>query len=107
MENKIYDVAEVLPEFPGGTSALMQWLRNNMHYPQAALEAGIQGRVYVRFIVEKDGSITNAEVLRTIDPLLNAEALRLVNAMPKWSPAKVDGKPVRFRYTIPISFQIQ
>lgn len=106
-ENKIYDVAEVLPEFPGGTSALMQWLRNNMHYPQAALEAGIQGRVYVRFIIEKDGSITNAEVLRTIDPLLNAEALRLVNAMPKWSPAKVDGKPVRFRYTIPISFQIQ
>ena len=105
-ENRIYTIAEEQPQFPGGNTALMQWLQNNMRYPQSALDAGIGGRVIVQFVVEKDGSITNAEVLRGIDPALDNEALRLVRAMPKWTPAKNNGQPVRFRFNLPVMFRL-
>ena len=105
--DKIYDVAEVPAEFPGGTSAMLQWLIDNMRYPQAALEEGIQGRVIVRFVVEKDGSLTNVEIMNSVDPSLNNEAIRLVQTMPKWTPASQNGQPVRYRTNIPIMFRIR
>lgn len=104
--DEIYDVAEVQPEFPGGTTAMLQWIQQNMRYPQSALDEGIQGRVFVQFIVEKDGSLTDIKVLRSIDTALSNEALRLVRAMPKWTPAKINGQPVRFRFTMPITFRL-
>ena len=104
--DEIYDVAEVQPEFPGGTTAMLQWIQQNMRYPQSALDEGIQGRVFVRFIVEKDGSISNPEILRGVNTALDNEALRLVRAMPKWTPAKMNGQPVRFRFTMPITFRL-
>ena len=104
---KIYDVAEIMPEFPGGAAAMLQWIQNNMRYPQVALDNGIQGRVFVQFVVEKDGTRSNVKVMRTIDECLNPEAIRLVNAMPKWTPAKQNGQVVRCRFTLPITFRIQ
>ena len=102
----IYDMVEVMPEFPGGNAALLQWIKNNMRYPEAAMDQGIQGRVIVGFVVEKDGSLTNIKILRSIDESLSKEAIRLVQAMPKWKPGYKDGKPVRCRFNLPIMFQI-
>lgn len=104
--DKIYDVVEIVPQFPGGTAAMMQWIQDNMRYPQAALDAGIQGRVFVQFVVEKDGTRSNVKVIKTTDERFNSEAIRLVNAMPKWTPAKQNGQVVRCRYTLPITFRI-
>ena len=104
--DKIYDVAEVPAEFPGGNAAMMQWLKDNMRYPQVALEEGIQGRVIVRFVVEKDGSRSNIEIMSSADPCLNNEAIRLIQTMPKWTPAYQNGQPVRYRFTVPIMFRL-
>ena len=104
--DKIYDVAEVPAEFPGGNAAMMQWLKDNMRYPQVALEEGIQGRVIVRFVVEKDGSRSNIEIMSSADPCLNNEAIRLIQTMPKWTPAYQNGQPVRYRFTLPIMFRL-
>ncbi|MGI6242037.1 MAG: TonB family protein [Prevotella sp.] len=103
---KVYAISEEMPTFPGGTSAMMKYLASNIKYPKECHEKGIQGRVIVQFIVQKDGSISNVKVVRSIDPLLDAEAVRVVSGMPKWTPGKMKGKPVNVHYTIPISFQL-
>ena len=102
-----FDVVEEMPQFPGGAAALMQYLSKNIRYPEEAHKNNIQGRVIVNFIVETDGSITEAKVTRSIHPLLDAEALRVINAMPKWNPGMQGGKPVRVKYTVPVTFKLQ
>ena len=101
-----FDVVEQMPEYPGGPKALMEFLNNNVQYPAEAEKAGIQGRVIATFIVEKDGSISNAKVVKSVDPLLDAEALRVIGAMPNWKPGMQNGKIVRVKYTIPLSFHL-
>ena len=103
---KPYDVVEQMPVFPGGAAALMKYLSGNVRYPEAAEKAGVQGRVIVTFIVEKDGSITEAYIVKSVDPLLDAEAIRVINAMPNWLPGRQNGDPVRVKYTVPITFRL-
>jgi protein TonB len=98
---------EKQPEFPGGESALYEYLRHNILYPRIALEANIQGTVYVNFVVEKDGSISNIHVERSPDKLLSNEAVRVVSSMPQWSPGKQREKPVRVSFNLPIRFRLQ
>ena len=105
-EEDIYMVVEIQPEFPGGTAALMEYLKNNIKYPEACRENNIQGRVIVSFIVEKDGSIANPNILKSVHPLLDAEAVRVISGMPDWSPGKQRGEPCRVKYTIPVSFRL-
>ena len=105
--DEIFQVVEEMPEYPGGMSELMKYLSTNMRYPKEAQSKGIQGRVIVQFVVEKDGSITDAKVMKPVDPQLDAEALRVVNAMPKWTPGKQRGKAVRVRYTLPVMFHLK
>jgi TonB family protein len=101
------EMGEQKPSFPGGESAMYQWLSDNMNYPAAAAEEGFSGKVTVQFIVEKDGSITNVHVVRGKHPALDAEAKRVVSLMPKWNPGKNDGEPVRVTYNLPINFGIK
>jgi TonB family protein len=96
-----------MPQFPGGVSALLEFLSTNVRYPKDAYEACVQGRVIVTFVVEKDGSISEAKVVKPVYPSLDEEALRVVNGMPNWEPGKVAGEPVRVKYTIPIAFKLQ
>ena len=103
---KVYDVVEEMPQFPGGIDKMMEYLAVNLRYPKEAEEKGLQGRVIANFVIEPDGSITNAKVVKPLDPALDAEALRLVNGMPKWTPGKQDGVPMRVKYTIPITFRL-
>ncbi len=103
----IYDQVETMPEFPGGVGKLMEYVAMNVRYPKDAEEKNIQGRVIATFIVEKDGSITSAKIVRSIDPALDAEALRVINGMPNWKPGTQKGEPVRVKCTIPISFRLQ
>ena len=105
--NKAYDMVDEMPQFPGGPSALFEFLSKNIQYPKEAEDANLQGRVIVSFVVEKDGSVSNAKVVRPIDPLLDAEALRVVNSMPKWIPGKQNGEAFRVKYTIPVTFRIE
>ena len=105
-EDEVFQVVEEQPMFPGGMNELMNYLRKDMKYPKEAQEKGIQGRVIVQFVVNKDGSICDAEVVKPVNPLLDAEALRAVNAMPKWTPGKQKGEPVRVRFTLPLSFHL-
>lgn len=104
---KVYYEVDEMPSFPGGLNGLMTFLAQNMVYPVTAQENGVQGRVTVSFVVETDGSITDVEVARSVDPFLDREAMRIVKAMPKWTPGKKDGKPVRVKYTIPVVFRLQ
>lgn len=107
-QQKEYDVAcDTLPEFPGGSEALMAYLRNNVHYPEYAAEHGIEGKVIVKFVVERDGSITECEVGNQVHPLLAQEALRVVAAMPKWKPGTHEGKPVRVKYQTKVGFWLR
>ena len=106
-ENGVHQVCEEMPEFPGGMQECMKWLGKNINYPAEAKEKGTQGRVIIQFVVEKDGSITEAKVARGVDPLLDAEALRVINSSPKWKPGKQGGQPVRVKYTIPVAFKLQ
>ncbi|GAD06266.1 energy transducer TonB [Porphyromonas crevioricanis] len=106
-ENKVFMIVEQQPEFPGGTAALMKWLSSNVRYPEIAIENNIQGRVIVSFVVEKDGSTTDVKVVRGVDPALDKEAVRLASSMPKWTPGKQRGKPVRTRFTLPVAFQLR
>ena len=101
---KVYDAVDEMPSFPGGLNGLMTFLAQNMVYPVTAQENGVQGRVTVSFVVETDGSITDVKVARSVDPFLDREAMRIVKAMPKWTPGKKDGKPVRVKYTVPMVF---
>ena len=105
--NEIFMVVEEMPEFPGGTSELMSYLSKSIKYPVVAQENGIQGRVTVAFVVNKDGSIVDAEVVRGIDASLDKEALRVINSMPNWKAGKQRGKPVRVKYTLPVNFRLQ
>jgi protein TonB len=106
-ENKVFDVVEQMPSFPGGNSALMQYLSSNVRYPVVAQENGVQGRVVVSFVVEKDGSITDVNVVRSVDPSLDKEAARVVRSMPNWIPGKQNGSAVRVKYNVPVSFKLQ
>lgn len=105
-DNNIYDNVDEQPEFPGGSQALNAYLGNNVKYPNAAVERGVQGKVIVSFVVERDGSISQAKVVRTVDQDLDREALRVILAMPKWKPGSMGGKNVRVRYTVTITFRL-
>ena len=105
-EGEVFQVVEEMPEFPGGMAECMKWLNQNIKYPADAKEKGVQGRVIVQFVVEKDGTIVNAKVVRGVDPDLDAEALRVVNQSPKWKPGKQKGEAVRVKYTLPIMFKL-
>ncbi len=105
--DEVFVIVEDMPEFPGGEAALRSWISNNVRYPVIAAENGIQGRVYIQFVVNTDGRIADARVARGVDPSLDQEALRVVNNMPRWSPGKQRGQPVRVSFTVPINFQLQ
>ena len=107
VENKVFDVVEQMPSFPGGNDALMKYLSDNVKYPVVAQENGVQGRVVVSFVVEKDGSITDVKVVRSVDPSLDKEAQRVVKSMPRWIPGKQNGSAVRVKYNVPVSFRLQ
>ena len=102
----VFDVVEVMPQYPGGQIAMLKYIMENIKYPEQAMKEGIQGRVTVRFIVEKDGSISNVKPVLSVHPLLNKEAVRVVESMPKWSPGKQNGKPVRVRFNVPVMFKL-
>lgn len=102
----VFDVVEVMPQYPGGPIAMLKYLMENIKYPEQAMKEGIQGRVTVRFIVEKDGSISDVRPVLSVHPLLNKEAVRVVKSMPKWSPGKHNGKPVRVRFNVPVMFKL-
>ena len=106
-ETKVYDVVEQMPSFKGGESALMNYLKNAIHYPAIAEENGIQGRVVCTFVVERDGSITDVKVARSVDPSLDKEATRVIKSMPKWIPGKQNGSAVRVKFTLPVTFKLQ
>ena len=103
---KIFDVVKQMPEFSGGQNALLEFLSKSIRYPEAARKNSVQGRVITTFVVEKDGSISNARVVKSVNPDLDAEALRVVNSMPNWNPGKQDGKAVRVKYTVPVTFKL-
>ncbi len=106
-ENKIYEAVEQEPEFPGGRAALQKWIYDHLHYPPIALENGIQGSVVIRFVVGKDGKVGEAKILKSIDPDLDKEAVRVVKELPDFSPGRMNGHPVSVWYTLPIKFKIK
>ena len=106
-ETKVFTVVEQMPMFPGGDAALMSYLAKNISYPTVAAENGVQGRVVVGFVVERDGSITDVSVLRGVDPSLDREAMRVVKSMPRWTPGKQNGSAVRVKYQVPVAFRLQ
>lgn len=106
-DNVVFVIVEDNPEFPGGTQAMMKYLSENIKYPVIAQENGIQGRVICQFVVNKDGSIVDINVVRSVDPSLDKEAIRVIKSMPKWKPGKQRGKPVRVKFTLPVVFRLQ
>ncbi len=106
-EQEIFTVVESMPEFPGGPQAMMEYIARNIKYPPMARESGIQGRVFVNFVVEPDGSVTNVNVLRGIGGGCDEEAIRVVESMPKWTPGRQRGKAVRVSFTLPVRFTLQ
>ena len=104
---EVYDVVDKMPEFPGGMTGLMQYLSKNIHYPAEAQTKGIQGRVTVAVIINTEGKAVNASIVRSVDPSLDAEALRVASTMPDWIPGTKDGKPVNVKYTFPVTFRLQ
>lgn len=104
---EVYDMVEQAPQFPGGPQALMKWLGENVRYPVAAQEAGVQGRVICQFVIQADGTVGETKILRGVSPELDAEALRIVKAMPAWTPGMQDGQAVNVRYTLPVTFRLQ
>jgi protein TonB len=106
-EQEIFQVVEEMPEFPGGMAECMKFLGKNIKYPTISQENGVSGKVIVQFVVNKDGSVVDPVVVRSVDPYLDKEALRVINTMPKWKPGKQRGKPVRVRYTVPVTFRLQ
>ena len=107
VEDVIHVSVEVMPEFIGGTAALMKYLSSNIKYPTISQETGSQGKVIVQFVVDKDGTISNPEVVRGVDPYLDKEAIRVISSMPKWTPGVQNGKKVRVKFTVPVSFRLQ
>jgi TonB family protein len=106
-DEQIFFIVEEMPEFPGGEQALRKFIANNIEYPVSAQENGIQGKVYVTFVVDKNGDVANARIARGVDPALDREALRVVNSLPKWIPGKQRGQNVNVSYTVPINFALQ
>ena len=106
-ENKVFDVVEQMPSYPGGMGALMQYPSSHIKYPVNAEENGIQVRVICTFVVERDGSITDVKIDKSVDPSLDKEAMRVVSSMPKWIPGKQNGSAVRVKYTLPVTFRLQ
>jgi protein TonB len=106
-EEQVFVVVEEMPEFPGGEKALRTYLATSVKYPTIAQENGIQGKVFVNFVVNKDGSVSNVKIARGVDPAIDAEALRVVTSLPRWKPGKQRGAPVRVSYTVPISFKLE
>ena len=106
-ETKVFDVVEQMPQYKGGDQALMDYLNKSIKYPVIAEENGIQGRVVCTFVVERDGSITDVKVVRSVDPSLDKEAVRVLKAMPKWIPGKQNGSAVRVKFTLPVTFKLQ
>ena len=108
VDEEIYQVVEQVPEFKGGMDALMKYLSSNINYPQEAKDKNIQGKSLIRFVVEKDGSITDVEVARSSgNDLLDQESMRVVKSMPKWNPGKQSGRAVRTRFVLPVMFRLQ
>lgn len=106
-ETKVFTAVEQMPMFPGGDAALMEYLSSNIHYPAEAAKKGIQGRIVVGFIVERDGSLSDVHVLRSVDPALDREAIRVIKSMPKWQPGKQNGNTVRVKYQVPVLFRLK
>ena len=104
---KVFDVVEQMPEYPGGIQALFEYLSQNVKYPSDAENQKVEGRVIATFIVETDGTINNVEVVKPVFPSLDAEAIRVLSGMPKWTPGKQSGKEVRVKYTVPINFNLK
>ena len=105
--DEVRDVTDKMPSFPGGMGALVQYLKNSIDYPIEALKENIGGRVVVAFIVEKDGSLSDVRIAKSVHPLLDAEAIRVVSSMPKWNPGLENGNPVRVKYTVPVTFRLK
>jgi len=103
---KVFDTVEQMPEYPGGMQAMIEFLQTNMKYPEDAAKQKVEGRVMVQFIVETDGSISDVHVAKQVFPSLDAEAIRVVQAMPKWTPGKEKGNVVRVKYNLPIVFRM-
>lgn len=106
-EQKVFDVVEEMPSFPGGQAELMKYLHDNIRYPVVAEENGVQGRVILTFVVERNGSITDIKVVKPVDPSLDKEAIRVVKGMPHWIPGKQNGSSVRVKFTLPVIFRLQ
>jgi len=106
-ETKVFEVVEQMPQFPGGDAALMQFLSSHIKYPVVAEENGIQGRVVCTFVVERNGSISDVRVIKSVDPSLDKEAVRVLKSMPSWIPGKQNGSAVRVKYTVPVTFRLQ
>ena len=106
-EDIIHVSVENMPEFPGGESALLEYLGNHIKYPVISQETGAEGRVIVQFVVDRDGSIVTPEVMRGVDPYLDREALRVISSMPKWKPGEQNGKKVRVKFTVPVMFKLR
>lgn len=106
-ETKVFDVVEQMPSFPGGQQALFEYLSNHIKYPAIAEENGVQGRVVCTFVVERDGSITDVKVVKSVDPSLDREAMRVIKSMPHWIPGKQNGSAVRVKFTCPVTFRLQ
>ena len=104
--DSVYEVAEVMPEFPGDTQALFKFISENLEYPQHAIDGQIKGRVVVQFVVDKAGKVDNIQVVRSIDKMLDQAAIDVVRALPAWKPGMQNGKPVNVRYTLPVSFKL-
>lgn len=104
---KVFDVVEQMPEYPGGIQALFEYLSQNVKYPADAEKQKVEGRVIATFVVETDGTINNVEVVKPVFPSLDAEAIRVLQGMPKWTPGKQSGKEVRVKYTVPINFNLK
>lgn len=107
VEQEIFQIVEEMPAYPGGDQKMMEYIAKNIKYPQIARESGIQGRVFVGFVVEPDGSVSNVKIMRGIGGGCDEEAMRVVKSMPKWKPGKQRGKPVRVSYTLPVNFKLQ
>ncbi|SMD35851.1 TonB family C-terminal domain-containing protein [Reichenbachiella faecimaris] len=105
-EDKIYSLADEQPAYPGGMSAFFKYIQSNMQYPEASKVAGIEGRVFVEYVVEKDGSVSGAKILKSLNGDCDKEALRLVANCEKWTPGKIDGKAVRVKMALPLNFRL-
>ena len=104
---EVFDIVEKMPVFPGGQTALVQYIASHLKYPTVAQENGIQGRVLVSFVVGEDGYVEDVQVIKGVEPMLDKEAVRVIQSLPRWTPGNQQGKPVRVKYTVPVTFALQ